>query len=137
MADLVTNVGKEYIFDIQQDTDSITLLLYNDTTDALVESDDLAAITTEPDSSLTYARQSSAIQTLSFTNDYGFDNETEITFDVSDNTETVDAAGYIANFASTVAGDGGTATDHLVAAAFLTETRTYPTLIQSPLQPVI
>lgn len=123
MADLVTNIGKEYVFDVQQDTDSIDLLLYNDATDSLTEGDDLAAITTEPDTAQTYARQNSAIQTLSINTNYGFDNEADFTFDVSGNSETVDAAGLVANFASTVAGDGGTATDHLVAAAFLTQTR--------------
>jgi hypothetical protein len=123
MADLVTNVGKEYVFDVDQDTDSITLLLYSDATDALTESDDLSAITTEPDTAQTYARQTSAIQTKSINTNFGFDNETDFVFDVSGNSENVDAAGLVANFASSVAGDGGTATDHLIAAAFLTQTR--------------
>lgn len=123
MADLVTNIGKEYVFDVNQDTDSVELLLYSDATDALTESDDLAAITTEPDTAQTYARQSSAIQTLSINTNYGFDNEADYVFDVSGNSETVDAAGLVANFDSSVAGDGGTATDHLIAAAFLTQTR--------------
>lgn len=122
MADIVTNVGKEYIFDEDQDTDTITVLLYNDSTDSITENNDLADITTEPDDAETYARQSSDIQTLQINGDYGFDNETDIEFDVSGNTETVDAAGYVANFESSVAGDSG-ATDHLIAAANLTESR--------------
>jgi len=123
MADLVTNVGKEYVFDVDQDTDSIELLLYSDATDSLTESDDLSAITTEPDTAQTYARQSSAIQTKSINTNFGFDNEADFVFDVSGNSENVDAAGLVANFDSSVAGDGGTPTDHLIAAAFLTQTR--------------
>jgi len=122
MADLVTNVGKEYVFDVDQDTDSIELLLYNDATDALTEADNLGAITTEPDTTQTYARQTAEIGTLEINSNYGFENEQEYEFDVTDNTETVDAAGLVANFESSVAGDTEPQ-DNLIAAGFLTETR--------------
>lgn len=122
MANFVTNAGKEYVFDETQDGDTLTVLLFDNTTDGLAEGDNLSAITTEPDDADTYERQDTLISTLEFTGDYGFENDSEIAFDVETNTETVDSAGYIANFESSVEGDTE-ASDNLVAVGALSETR--------------
>jgi hypothetical protein len=120
--DIVTNIGEEWLIDEAQEGATLTVLLYDDSTDAIGESDDLSAITTEPGGSA-YARQSDTIATLQISGDYGFDNDNKISFDVSDSSSSVDTVGYVANFDSSVAGDGGTASDHLVATAALSQTR--------------
>lgn len=124
MADIVTDIGKEYIVDEQPDTDTLDVLLYDETTDTITEGDDLAAITSEPSTANDYARQTGvAISTSQIVGtDYGFDNDNEVQFLVGTNTETVDAVGFIANFTSSVAGDGS-ATDHLIAAMNMSQDR--------------
>ena len=123
---ITTDIGEEYLESGNADGDTITFLLFNDSTDAISEEDDLADITTEPDDEETYARQDSLVSTAQLAGsgggDWGYSTDSEITFNVSDNTETVDAVGYVANFTSTVAGDGS-ATDHLIAADGLTQSR--------------
>lgn len=117
--ELTTDIGEEYFVDQQPNGDTITFLLYDDSTDTLGETDDLAAITSEPDNANDYARQSDTVTTGQLSGsgngDYGFDNDNQVQFNVDNNTETVDAVGFIANFTSSVAGDGS-ATDHLIAA---------------------
>lgn len=119
-----TDIGEEYVWTGQADGDTITLLLFNDATDALAESDDLAAITSEPDDANDYARQSVTVSTSQLTGsgggDFGFSNDATVTFTLGTNTETIDAVGYVANFTSSVAGDGSP-TDHLIAADALNQ----------------
>ena len=122
MSDTITNVGKEYIFDEEQDGDTLTMLLYDQSTDELTQSDDLGDITTEPDDSETYERQDTLISTTAVNSEYGFENDDEVEFDVSTNDETVDFGGYIAEFESSVAGDTEPE-EHLIAFGELTETR--------------
>jgi len=53
----------------------------------------------------------------------GIDNDSQLSFDVSDSSATVDAAFVVVNFQSdSVAGDGS-ATDNLIAAGDLSQTR--------------
>ena len=113
MAELTTDIGEEFIVDQLPDGTTITWTLYNDATDTITETDDLSAITTEP-AGADYARQSSTVTTSQLSGNYGFDNDNLISFDPGESTQTVDHVAFIANFASTVAGDGGTATDHLI-----------------------
>jgi len=118
MPDFVTNVGEEWIAENNINGVTVTLTVYNDSTDSLSESDNLAAISTEP-SGASFARQSDSVTTLQIGSDFGFDNDSQITFDTSDSSQTVDTRAYIVNFQSdTVAGDGG-ASDNLVAVASL------------------
>lgn len=116
---LTTDIGEEYLLTVSQGGDTIKFLLYDESTDTITETDDLAAITTEPDNTNSYARQSSLVSTAQLTgsggSDFGYSNDSQISFDTSTNTETgIDAIGYIANFTSQVAGDAS-ATDHLIA----------------------
>lgn len=121
---ITTDTGEEYVWTGQADGDTITLILFNDATDGLAESDDLAAVTTEPDTADDYARQTTTISTSQLAGsgggDFGFSNDASVTFTLGTNSETIDAVGYVANFTSSVAGDGS-ATDHLIAADALNQ----------------
>lgn len=125
-APLTTDIGEEYLLTSYADGDSITFLLYDESTDNIQESDDLSGITTELDSTNSYARESSTVSSTQLAGggngDYGYDTDSPVEFDLSTNTETFDAIGYIATFDSSVAGDGGTATDHLIAVDTLSAT---------------
>jgi hypothetical protein len=122
MVDLLTDIGEEWYSENDIGGFSITVGLYNDATDALGDGSTLSSITTEP-SGGAYARQSSAVTTAQISGNFGIDNDTTITFDTSDSSQTVDAAFIVVNFQSdTVAGDGS-ATDHLVAAGDLSQSR--------------
>jgi hypothetical protein len=104
MQDLVIGSGKT--FDIT---------LYNDSTDALGDTSDLGAITTEP-AGASYSRQGDAASgfTASLSSGDVQISGTTVTFDVSDSSQTVDSVAVIVNFASDlVSSDGGTSTDHL------------------------
>lgn len=118
MPSFVTNVGEEWIAENNINGVTLTLTVYNDSTDSLTESDNLAAISTEPVGA-SFARQSDSVTTLVISGDFGFDNDSQITFDTSDSSQTVDTGAYIVNFQSdTVAGDGSPS-DNLVAVASL------------------
>lgn len=95
---------------------SVTVGLFNDSTDALSDGSDVADITTEPTGSA-YARQTATLDGTDFTNsDSGGDWQTTIadqTFDTSDSSQDVDAYFIVVNFASEDTSDAGTATDHL------------------------
>jgi len=55
--------------------------------------------------------------------EFGIDNDSQLSFDVSDSNATVDAAFVVVNFQSdSVAGDGS-ATDNLIAAGDLSQSR--------------
>lgn len=122
MVDLITNVGEEYFYENNSNGETAIVGLYNDTTDALGEGDNLAAITTEP-SGASYARQTDTVTTRNASGSFGIDNDNQISFDTSDSSQTVDAAFIAINFQSdTVAGDGA-ASDNLVAAGDLSQSR--------------
>lgn len=122
MVDILTNIGEEWVVENNIDGVSVTVGLYNDSTDALSDTSTLSDITTEPGGA-SYARQSSVVSTLQISGDFGFDNDSDLVFDTSDSSQTVDAGFYVVNFQSdTVAGDGS-AQDHLVVATDLGSTR--------------
>lgn len=122
MVNLLTNIGEEWYTENNVNGVTVTVGLYEDATDALGETSTLSSITTEPAGS-NYGRQASAVTTLQISGDFGFDNDAELLFNTSDSSQTVDAAFVVVNFESdTVAGDSG-ATDHLVAAGDLSQSR--------------
>jgi len=122
MANELTNVGEEFLVENAANGATVTVLLFNNTTDALTEADNLAQITTEP-TGAAYARQATAVATLQISGDFGFDNDSQLSFDVSDSSVTVDHAGFVVNFQSdTVAGDGAP-TDNLIGFTALTQSR--------------
>ena len=122
MVNLLTNIGEEWYTETSVDGATVTLGLYDDSTDTLSDSSVLSDVTTEPSGSA-YARQNSTVTTTQISSDFGFDNDSQISFDTSDSSATVDAAFVVVNFTSdSVAGDGS-ATDHLVAAGDLSQSR--------------
>lgn len=132
MATQLHDTGEEFIIDYVF-TDGATkpanvdVGLYNDGTDSLADSDDLSAITTEP-SSGNYARQSVSFDGTGFSaadsgGDWQATNDSTVTFDVTDSTQTVDSYFVVVNFDSDDAGDAGTAADHLFWTGDLEQSR--------------
>jgi len=122
MANELTDIGEEYVVENNTNGATVTITTFNNSTDALSESSTLSSITTEP-TGASYARQSSPVTTLQIGGDFGFDNDSQLSFDVSDSSQTVDHAAFIVNFQSdTVAGDAS-ATDHLIGYAALSQSR--------------
>jgi len=122
MVNLLTDIGEEWYTENNIDGASVTVGLYEDATDALGDGSTLSGITTEPAGG-SYARQTATTTTAQISGNFGIDNDTQLSFDTSDSSQTVDAAFIIVNFQSdTVAGDGA-ATDHLVAAGDLSQSR--------------
>ena len=119
MADL-TDIGEEYISrvigcEITKVT-SLDIGLYNDSTDSLSDTSDLADLTTEP-SGGSYSRQSLALDgdvTMSKSGgNWQVQQDTQKTFDTSDSSQTVDSWFYVVNFTSSEASDAGD-TDHIL-----------------------
>lgn len=137
MANGLHDTGEEFMLkqsfkpSLLTDPTDITFLLYNHTTDALADADDISAITTEPDTSGDYARQTISYDgaNISFTDnasdnwqvEYG--NSTAIEFQTDSNTQEVDAYGVATSFDSTDAGDGGTPALHLIHTGDLEQSR--------------
>lgn len=121
--DLLLDVGEEAIIDYGWDGNSVDTLLYLDATDSLSDTSVIGDITTEP-TNANYARQTSTVTTEQLSGNYGFDNDSLLSFDFSDQTssQNVDGAGIVYNFQSSVAGDGS-AVDNLIANPALSQTR--------------
>ncbi|WP_153953042.1 hypothetical protein [Halosegnis longus] len=95
---------------------SVSITLFNDSTDALTDSSDLGDISTEPTGSA-FARQTASFGTTDFSNqDNSGDWETIIadkTFDTSDSNQSVDSYAVIISFTSDDTGDSS-ANEHLL-----------------------
>lgn len=120
MAYGLKDTGEEFLVDyvfeesVTKPT-SVDVGLYNDNTDSLTDSDDIGSINTEPGGA-SYARQSVSFGTGFSSVDNSNGNwETQmvdLTFDVSDSSQTVDGYFVVITFQSDDKGDGS-ATDHL------------------------
>lgn len=120
MAAILTDLGEEYMIKNNVDTSSFDVGLYNDATDAISDADDLAAITSEP-SDGNYVRQTGeAVSASDISGDWGVDNDSIVTFDVTNTTGTVDSYFFVANFQAVDTGDGS-ATDHLILTGSLSQ----------------
>lgn len=105
---------------------SVFVGLYDDSTDRLTESDDVGAITTEPTTG-NYAQQAVSLDSSDFSlsQDANSDLAAEytVTFDVTDTTETVDAAFVVVNFQSDIVNSETSANNHLLASVALGSTK--------------
>lgn len=117
--DLLVDYGEEYLLKNGVDGVTITVALYDDSTDSLTDTSDVSDITTEPGSA-NYSRQSSTVTVEQNANgNFEFNNDSQLTFDFSDVSSgqsaeaTVDTAAIIASFDSSQDADG--AVNHLVA----------------------
>lgn len=113
------DTGEEFLLDVHFEESatkpsSVTVGLYNDGTDSLTDSSDVGDITTEP-SGASYARKSVTYGT-NFTNSDASGNwqtkMDDLTFDVSDSSQTVDSYFVVVNFKSDDKGDSSSS-DHI------------------------
>jgi len=96
--------------------DNVDILLYDDSTDALTDSDDIGAITTEPTTG-NYTRQTETLDTSAFSLSVsGGDLRVTLntSFDVTNTTETVDALAVVVDLQSDIVNAEGTQNEHLV-----------------------
>jgi hypothetical protein len=121
MSFILTDLGEEYLMKNDTGATNLDVGLYNDSTDAIGDTDDLSAITTEPSGSA-YARQSAPVATADISGDWGFDNDNQESWDTSDSSQSVDAYFLVANFQATDTGDGSPQ-DHLIATGALSQSR--------------
>lgn len=129
MASVLTNYGEEWIQRAAMQDISPTTIncgLYNDSSDALGEGDDVAGISTEPAGSA-YAKQSVTAPTnVTFSLDGSNNLQVDIddqTYDTSDSSQTVDSYFLVVNFQATIVSADGGATDHLVLTGALSQSR--------------
>lgn len=119
MAVSLHDTGEEFILDVLFDESvakpaSVTVGLFNDSTDTLTDSSDVSAITTEPTGS-NYARQTISFGSNWTNSDVSGDWQTimdDVTFNTSDSSQQVDSYFVVVNFTSDDKGDSG-ANDHL------------------------
>lgn len=119
MSHVLTDLGEEYTLETALEGVSITVGLYNDGTDAIGDTNDIADITTEP-SDGNYARQSGTLTLVDESGDWAAETSSEVSFDVSNTTGTVESYFVIANFQADDTGDGS-ANDHLICTGALSQ----------------
>lgn len=103
---------------------TLSMTVYNDTTDALTESSDIGDVTTEPSGS-SYSRATLTLDSSDFTigtqNGEAHVDIADKDLDVSDSSQDVDACLILASFQSDRAGDGS-ATTHILWSMDLDQT---------------
>jgi hypothetical protein len=121
MSRILTDLGEEYLIKNSVSGITFTVGLYNDSTDSISETDDLSAITTEP-SGGAYARQSDTFTAADLSGDWGTDNDSQLSYDTSDSSQTVDSYFIMVSFQASDTGDSG-ANDHLLLTGALSQSR--------------
>lgn len=124
MGHVLTDIGEEYTIKTNLDAATVSVGLYNDTTDAITDTDDYdlstGAITTEP-SDGNYATQTGeAVSASDESGNWGVITDSDVVFDVTSTTGTVDSYFVVVSFQSTDAGDGSPA-NHLVCTGALSQ----------------
>lgn len=121
MASILTDLGEEYLIKNNLDGSTVNVGLYNDSTDAISDTDDVDAINTEP-SDGNYLRQSNVtIEQADLSGDHGVDNTNKITFDVSGTSGDVDSYFFTVSFEAEDTGDSS-AQEHLILTGSLSQT---------------
>jgi len=131
MADGLKDYGEEYFQ--RRSTDDLanvstwTIGIFNDNTDALTDSSDIGAITSEPGNT-NYSRQTVQASNITFSQSGG-DVEwsaPDVTFDLTDNSSSNDFTHWfvVISYQSNVVGSDGSATDHLIITGSLSDTYT-------------
>lgn len=122
MVDLLTDLGEEYFLETAMNGVTLTIGLYDSSTDSLGETSDIGDVTTEPDTGGDYARQTDTFNMADLSGNWGIQNANQITFNVSSNSQTVNAYMIIVSFQADDTGDGSSTT-HLLAAGDLSQQR--------------
>lgn len=124
--DLLTDLGEELT--IKQGLDGLTVSIgvYDDSTDQLSDIADLADITTEPTNG-NYSRASVTFTAADLSGNWGVDNDASFSLDFSDvtdpaNGQDVDTAIIVYSFQASDTGDSA-ATEHLIANPALSQVR--------------
>lgn len=100
---------------------TVEVLLYDDSTDAITDSDDVGAVTTEPNDG-NYTRQTFTLDStdVTLTQEAGdLRAEAVVTFDVDGTTGTVDATMAVVSFQSDIVNAEGTQNPHHIYSATL------------------
>ena len=127
---ILTDRGEEWLLktDISA-VSSVTVGLYNDGTGASASDPDDTTDLTDPEDPTndqpnggSYADVSANITTASLGGNWGFDNDAQLSFDVSDSTNTVNAY-YILATTTNLTGDATGGTQHLMATGALSQSR--------------
>jgi len=121
--DLLVDIGEEYFVTKNVDGATLTVGLYNDSSDNLDESSNLGNVTTEPEAGDAYETVSVTFTASNIGGNWGVENDSVISYDFSDTTDDtveVDTAFVTANFDSVEAGSTG---DHLIANPALSQSR--------------
>ena len=99
---------------------TLTIGLYNDSTNTLSDSSDIGDITSEPTSG-NYAQQTVTLDStdisLSLDGSNNIQAEGSVTFDLLDTGETVDGYFILVNFQSDIVNAESTENDHILASA--------------------
>jgi hypothetical protein len=121
------DVGEEfaqkatYRDDILTRPANLSITLYNDGSDALVDASDVADISTEP-TGASFSRQTVSLDSSALSlSQAGGDlrAEASVSFDTSDSSQTIDAYAIVVSFQSDVVNNETTANDHLLTSATL------------------
>jgi hypothetical protein len=124
MARVLTDLGEEYTIKNNLDTATFDVGIYDDasagaTGDAVSDTSDLAALTTEP-SDGNYARQSEAVSASDLSGNWGVDTDTDTVFDLTNTTGAADSWFVEVNFTAVDTSDGA-GTDHLLCTGALSQ----------------
>lgn len=121
--DLLVDIGEEYFVTNNVDGATLTVGLYNDSSDNLSEGSNVGNITTEPQDGAAYATVSVTFSASNIGGNWGVENDSVISYDFSDTQDDsveVDTAFVTASFDSAEAGSQG---DHLIANPALSQSR--------------
>ena len=119
MSHILTDLGEEYTLETALEGVNVTIGLYDDSTDAIGDTNDIADITTEP-SDGNYARQTDTLTLVDESGDWAAETSSQASFDVTDTTGTVDSYFVIANFQADDTGDSAS-NDHLICTGALSQ----------------
>jgi len=120
------DTGEEYVLKNDTDGDTFIIGLFNANQDNLSDSDDIGNITSEPNGQ-SYNRQTSSFSAVEVNNninnttvlaDWVTTNDTQIEFDVSDSTNTVNSYFIAKSFQSADKGDTSPELHLIIAAPF-------------------
>jgi hypothetical protein len=124
MSRTLTDFGEEWMMKTNLDSESVTVGLYDDTSgsngtgDSISDTSDVGSVSTEPTGG-NYTRQSGeALSAADMGGNWGVDNDTVVTFDVTGDSGTVDSYFVVANFQ---ASSDTSTTDHLVITGALSQ----------------
>ena len=120
MAYGLTDLGEEWALSQALEGASVNIGLYDDSTDAISETDDIGAITTEP-SDGNYARQAATL-TLTDDGDWAAVTDADVVYDVTNTTGTVDSYFITATFTASDTEDSSD-TEHLIGTGALEKER--------------